>query len=53
MVAHIFNPNTQEAEAGRSEFKTSLVYRVSSRAASAILGNPVLKLNRQQKKTRP
>ena len=31
MVAHAFNPNTQEAEAGRDlcEFEASLVYTVS------------------------
>ena len=37
MVAHIFNPSTWEAEAGRSlssrEFKASLTYKVSSRTA--------------------
>jgi hypothetical protein len=33
MVAHAFNPSTQEEEASGliSEFKASLVYRVSSR----------------------
>ena len=35
MVAHTFNPSTWEAEAGRSEFEASLVYRVSSRTAKA------------------
>ena len=34
VVAHTFNPNTQEAEAGHlGEFKSSLVYRESSRTA--------------------
>jgi hypothetical protein len=33
MVAHAFNSSTQEAEVGRSEFKASLVYRLSSRTA--------------------
>jgi hypothetical protein len=28
VVAHAFNPSTQEAEAGGYEFKDSLVYRV-------------------------
>jgi hypothetical protein len=28
-----FNPSTQEAEAGRSHFQASLVYRVSYRPA--------------------
>ncbi|MCV4939129.1 hypothetical protein OFC17_30570, partial [Escherichia coli] len=37
VVAHTFNPNTWEAEAGRSlEFKVSLVYIASSRTARAI-----------------
>jgi hypothetical protein len=45
MVAHAFNPSTQEAEAGRriSEFEASLVYKVSSRTARAIQRNPVSK----------
>lgn len=36
MIAHAFNPRTQEAEAGGSlsEFKTSLVYTANSRPAS-------------------
>ena len=29
VMVHTFNPRTQEAEAGESEFKASLVYRVS------------------------
>ena len=33
MVVPILNGSTGEAEAGRSEFKASLVYRVSSRTA--------------------
>jgi hypothetical protein len=34
VVVHIFNPSTQEVEAGGlCEFKASLVYKVSSRAA--------------------
>jgi hypothetical protein len=45
-----FNPHTQEAESGGSEFKANLVYRVSSRIAKAIQRNPVSKqLNRQTK----
>jgi hypothetical protein len=43
-MVHAFNPSSWEAEAGGiSEFKTSLVYRVSSRTASATQRNPVLK----------
>jgi hypothetical protein len=29
MVVHTYNPSTWEAKAGRSEFGTSLIYRVS------------------------
>jgi hypothetical protein len=45
VVADAFNPSTREAEAGRriSEFKASLVYRVSSRTARATQRNPVSK----------
>ena len=43
VVAHAFNPNTLEAEAGRSEFKASPVYRVSSRTASSTQRNLVSK----------
>jgi hypothetical protein len=44
VVAHAFNPSTREAEAGGFlEFKTSLVYKVSSRTARAMQRNPVLK----------
>jgi hypothetical protein len=57
VVAHAFNPSTWEAEAGRfSEFKASLVYRVSSRTARATQRNPVSKnktkqTNKQKQKT--
>ena len=43
MVMHTFDPSTQEAEAGGSLFKTSLVYRVSFRTAKAAKRNPVLR----------
>jgi hypothetical protein len=50
MVAHAFNPSTQEAEAGGFlEFEASLVYRVSSRTARAIQRNPVLKKKKVRK----
>jgi hypothetical protein len=49
VVAHAFNPSTWEAEA-ISEFKASLVYRVSSRTARAIQRNPVSKTNKQTNK---
>ena len=44
MVAHTFNPSTWGGR-GRSisEFKASLVYRVSSRTAKATQRNPVSK----------
>lgn len=44
VVAHIFNPTTQEAETSRSEFKTSLIYKESSRLAKTFTQrNPVFK----------
>ena len=44
MVAHVFNPSTQEPEAGGSlEFKVNMVYRVSCRTARATQRNPVSK----------
>jgi hypothetical protein len=33
VVAHAFNPSTQEAEAGESEFGVSMVYRIHCRTA--------------------
>jgi hypothetical protein len=48
---HAFNPRTWEAEAGRiSEFKASLVYRVSSRTARATHRNPVWKTKQNKTK---
>jgi hypothetical protein len=49
VVAHTFNPSTWEAERGRriSEFKASLVYRVSSRTARATQRNK--QTNKQSK----
>jgi hypothetical protein len=38
VVAHTFNPSTQEAEAGGSEFGANLVYGVSSRTEKPYLG---------------
>jgi hypothetical protein len=43
VVAHAFNLNTWEAEAGRFEFEASLVYRVNSRTARATQRNLVSK----------
>jgi hypothetical protein len=50
VVEHAFYPTTREEEAGRvSEFKASLVYRVSSRTARATQRNPVLKKKKEKK----
>ena len=51
MVVHAFNPSTWEVEAGRiSEFKASLVYRVSSRMDSqGYTEKPCLKQNKNKK----
>jgi hypothetical protein len=43
VVAHAFNPSTQEVEAG-SEFEASLVYKMSPRTGRAIQRNPVSKI---------
>jgi hypothetical protein len=47
---HAFNLSTWEAEAGKSEFKASLVYRVSSKTARATQRNPVSKKKEKGKK---
>jgi hypothetical protein len=51
-MAHAFNPSTREAkaeaEASISEFKASLVYKVSSKTARATQRNPVSKNNTKQ-----
>jgi hypothetical protein len=51
VVAHAFHPSTWEADAGKriSEFKVSLVYRVSSRTARATQRNPVSKSLKKKK----
>ena len=51
MVAHAFNSNIQaaETEAGRSEFESSLVYRVSFRTARAAIEKPCFKKIKTQK----
>jgi hypothetical protein len=54
-VDHAFNPSTQEAETeagGISEFKTSLVYKVSSRTVWATQRNPVSKNKQTNKQTK-
>ena len=50
MVVHTFDPRTQEAEAGGSQLKESLVYTVSSKTAKATQRNPVLKKKIKQNK---
>ena len=50
MVVHAFNPSTWEAEGGGFEFKASLVYRVSSRTATAAQKSPVSKKKKNKKK---
>jgi hypothetical protein len=57
MVAHAFNPSTRKWGGGGrgrriSEFKASLVYKVSSRTARATQRNPVLE-NKKKKKKNP
>jgi hypothetical protein len=51
VVAHAFNPSTREAEAGISEFKASLVYRVSSRTARATHRETLSRKTKQNKQT--
>ena len=53
MVVHAFNPSTREAVRQISEFEASLVYRVSSRTATATQRNPVLKNKQTNKQKRP
>lgn len=51
MVAHIFNPTTGEAVAGKSlKFLASLGYRESFRIPKGTQRNPVLKTKPNQQK---
>jgi hypothetical protein len=51
VVAHAFNPSAWEAEGGQiSEFKASLVYKMSSSIARATQRNPVSKKKKKKKK---
>jgi hypothetical protein len=50
VVAHAINPGTWEAEAGRSEFEASLVYKVSARTARATQRNPVFSERKKERK---
>jgi len=43
ILAHMFNPGTQDAQAGGSEFEASLIHPGSSRTANE--KNPVLRPN--------
>jgi outer membrane biosynthesis protein TonB len=52
MVALTFNPSTWMTEAGGSEFKANLIYRVSSRTARSTQKNPVLKKKKKKKKNK-
>jgi hypothetical protein len=50
VVAHTFDPSAWKAESRWiSEFKASLVYKVSSRTARATQRNPVSKKNKRKK----
>jgi hypothetical protein len=50
VIAYSCNPGKGEAKAVISEFKASLVYRVSSRTARATKRNPVSPQNKQKNK---
>jgi hypothetical protein len=54
VVVHAFNPSTWRGRGRRiSEFKASLVYKVSSRTARAIQRNPVSKNKNKNKNKNP
>ena len=49
MVAHAFNPSTQEAETdGSLEFEASLVYK-NAKTTRAVQRNQISKTNKQNK----
>jgi hypothetical protein len=50
-VAHIFNPSTWKAEAGKS-LQTSLSYILNSRIAGATQRNPVSESKQNKTKTK-
>jgi hypothetical protein len=52
VVAYTFNPSTWEAEAGRSEFEVSLVYRESSRIALGLHRETLPRKAKQNKQTK-
>jgi hypothetical protein len=49
VVAHTFNPSSQEAEADLCKFKDRLVYRVNPRIAISTQKNPVSKTKQKQR----
>lgn len=49
MVTHAFSPNTQEGEAGGSEFETSFVYKLSYKIARAVTETPCHILKKKKK----
>jgi hypothetical protein len=50
VATNAFNPCTQEAEAGISEFEASLIYKVSSRTDSTIQRNLLSKTKQNKTK---
>lgn len=52
MVVHHYNPNTWEAQAGRSELEAGLIYRVNSRTGQTGLHRETLSQSQEKKKKR-
>lgn len=50
MVVHHYNPNTWEAQAGRSELEAGLIYRVNSRTGQTGLHRETLSQSQEKKK---
>lgn len=50
MGVHHSNPNTWEAQAGRSELEAGLIYRVNSRTGQTGLHRETLSQNQEKKK---
>jgi len=53
MVVHAINASTQEVEAGGSEFKASLICRVTARTVSGYSEKPCLRKPNQTNQTKP
>lgn len=49
MVVHHYNPNTWEAQAGRSELEAGLIYRVNSRTGQTGLHRETLSQSQEKK----